>query len=108
MSGMAAQWGWAHAAAFCLGNASLYVGSLYLIPARVRTLSRDHPTHMRYRMAAVTLSTATSLALFYLLVPVRLLGVTPLAALGLGLSRILPTLASTTLLMGIFYLGILE
>jgi hypothetical protein len=85
---------------------------------------------MRYRMFAVTLSTATSLLLFHLLVPVRTLGVTPLTALGMGMgmgggmgggggmgvgswmsgilsmsSIHLPILATTSHLMCLFYLG---
>ena len=44
--------------------AAAYVGSLYVIPKRLQRLHRDHPRHIRARVAAVTVASVLSAAVF--------------------------------------------
>ena len=46
--------------------ASAYVGSLYVVPLRLRRLHRDNPAHIRARFVAVTAASLASVALFAL------------------------------------------
>jgi hypothetical protein len=42
---------------FCLFLTLLYVIPLYLIPTKIKRLSRDEPNHIKYRLIASTFST---------------------------------------------------
>lgn len=44
---MFAKWTAVHAWALCILSAGLYVGSMYVIPLRVRRLPRDNVVHVR-------------------------------------------------------------
>lgn len=39
-------WGLPHAGLFCVANAAMYVGVMYVIPKSVRSLPRDHVRHV--------------------------------------------------------------
>mmetsp|Transcript_17612 Transcript_17612/g.21686 ORF Transcript_17612/g.21686 Transcript_17612/m.21686 type:complete len:305 (-) Transcript_17612:982-1896(-) len=55
------------AVAGCLGIASSFVGSLYLLPRSIQNLSHDNPTRIWYRFGAVSLvCVGTPVALFLL------------------------------------------
>ena len=55
----------AAAYAYCLSLTALYVLSLYMVPRRVRALSRDDPLHICWRLAAATLATLASVPACY-------------------------------------------
>ena len=52
------------ACVWCVLLGSLYVGSLYAVPERLRALHRDHPHHIRARFVAVSVASLLWLALF--------------------------------------------
>eukprot|EP01038_Epipyxis_sp_PR26KG_P007745 gene7745-10522_t len=103
---------------YCFVNASLYVVSLYLVPRRVRQLSRDNIENVsglkvKYRMLTASMATILSICLSWFVLnhsplPIRLFykGQNSLfSLLGFRLDNIFQIICRTTFLMGIFYLG---
>lgn len=63
-------WNIVNAVTFCFGNASLYVGAMYLIPKRVRSQPRDSIVHVSnmllLQLNLVSVSIANVLILCYI------------------------------------------
>eukprot|EP01032_Pedospumella_encystans_P008482 gene8482-10065_t len=103
---MFAKWTVGHAWALCILSAGLYVGSMYVIPLRVRRLPRDNVVHIKYRLTSVSIATTLSVVIFAIVVPYRkYLNTTVLEALGLAPRHLFQSLFLTGFLMSVFYLG---
>jgi len=89
---------------YSLSVSSVYVLSLYAIPLRVRSLPRDEPLHVYYRILAS--STATILALLWTAhYDIKLPELTFLESIGVRYDTALASVVVTVILMAIFYLG---
>lgn len=95
----------------CFLSAILYVLSLYLLPEKIRMLSRDDRTHIKWRMVACTLSTvivAGSVVYYYESIKNQshLHHVPILEAMGLRFdTQAVQAALTTILLMLVFYSG---
>jgi hypothetical protein len=84
--------------------ASAFVLSLYVIPARVRALSRNDPEHIAYRLKLTVLVTI----IFFLAIytsSIRVNNSTFMETVGLTLTRLVWSILLTIALMSVFYAG---
>ena len=83
---------------------SSYVLSLYMVPAHIRVLSRDHPTHIYYRMIFSSFATLLSVMLCYCMKSYFSNG-NFLELIGFKFDRALYSAFISVSLMFVFYLG---
>ena len=87
---------------------AFYVGSVYLLPSDIRSLSRENPVHIRWRMLLISLYTCMLLIITYFFVyphGPNSISFGELVGVKLDLKSNIFSVASTVLLMSIFYLG---
>lgn len=92
----------------CMFISSSYVFSLYLIPARIRSKSRDDPVHMKYRMVASSIATCgCALMVVGYMCAEQIAGpqYSMVAVLGLRLDSLVWSVVQTLGLMTMFYVG---
>ena len=96
-----------YACFLCFAIGGSYVLSLYLIPQHIRSMHRDEPLHIKYRLLASCSSTILSVLLMYSVISDAYAphNISFTTALGLRLDTLLESSIVTIGLMCIFYAG---